>query len=150
MGNVSDADRAAFFKDVDAACRAAVWAAVATVRDGEPRVRLVHPTWEGETLWFATDPKSPKARQIEKTNRVDVQYQVAPPEFVHVLARGTAEILTDDATRAHVWDVLDYDLAQFWPDGPTDPGYAAIKITPTRVEHSKMFGSAERRVWTAS
>ena len=61
MANVSDAERESFFQDVDAACRTAVWAAVSTVRDGEPRVRLVHPTWEGETLWFATDPKSPKA-----------------------------------------------------------------------------------------
>ena len=51
--------------------------------------------------------------------------------------------------RAHVWDVLDYDLSQFWPGGPSDPGYAAIRITPTRVELSKMFGTAEKRVWTA-
>jgi general stress protein 26 len=149
MGNVGEGDRSTFFKDVDAACRGAVWAAVATVRDGEPRVRLVHPTWEGETLWFATDPKSPKAVQMSQTPVVDVQYQVAPPEFVHVLVRGKAEVLTDEATRKHVWDVLDYDLSQFWPEGPGAEGFGAIRITPTRVEHSKMFGSVEKRVWTA-
>ncbi len=149
MSKVSESERSTFFKDVDTACRAAVWGAVATVRDGEPRVRLVHPTWEGETLWFATDPTSPKALQIAETPVVDIQYQVAPPEFVHILVRGKAEILTDEATRKHVWDVLDYDLAQFWPDGPGSEGYAAIRITPTRVEHSRMFGTVEKRVWTA-
>lgn len=149
MTRVAETDRAAFFADVDAACRTAVWAAVSTVREGEPRVRLVHPTWEGDTLWFATDPRSPKAVQLQKTPAIDIQYQVAPPEFVHILVRGTAEIITDDAVRKHVWDVLDYDLAQFWPDGPGAEGYAAIRIAPTRVELSKMFGTTDKRVWQA-
>ncbi len=68
MASVSEAERAAVFQDVDAACRAAVRAAVATVRG---------------------------------------------------------------------------------PDGPTAEGDAAVRITPTRVEHSTMFGSADKRVWTA-
>ncbi len=54
--SISDPEK--FFADVDAACRKAVWCAVATVANNEPRVRLVHPTWEGGTLWFATAPES--------------------------------------------------------------------------------------------
>ncbi len=149
MTAVADSERDAFFADVDAACRTAVWAAVATVAGDEARVRLVHPTWEGDTLWFATDPTSPKGRQMAANPNVDIQYQVAPPEFVHVLVRGRAEILQDDETRKRVWDVMDYDLSQFWPGGPTDPGYAAVRVTPTRVELSKMFGTQDKRVWRA-
>ena len=149
MAQVGDSERKAFFADVDAACRSATWAAISTVRDGEPRVRLVHPTWEGETLWFATDPTSPKAKQIAQVPYIDIQYQVSPPDFVHILVRGTAEIITDDAARQHVWDVLDYDLSQFWPEGPKAEGYAAVRITPTRVERSKMFGTVDKRVWHA-
>jgi general stress protein 26 len=149
MTNVGPSERDAFFKDVDEACRKAVWAAVATVRGDGPRVRLVHPTWEGDTLWFATDPTSPKGVQIQANANVDIQYQVAPPDFVHILVRGRAEILTDDATRKRVWDVMDYDLSQFWPDGPTAPGYASVHITPSRVELSKMFGTTDKRVWRA-
>ena len=149
MSRIDDSEREAFFRDVDAACRKAVWCAVATVAGDEARVRLVHPTWEGETLWFATSPTSPKARQIAKNPSVDIQYQVAPPDFVHVLVRGRAEIVTANDVREHVWDVLDYDLADFWPEGPGDPNYAAVRITPTRVELSKMFGSQDKRVWRA-
>jgi len=147
MTRVAEAARERFFADVDAACRKAVWCALATVEGAEPRVRLVHPTWEGETLWLATAPQSPKARQIRANPSVDVQYQVAPPDFVHVMVRGTAEVIGDDAVRKRVWDVLDYDLSQFWPGGPTDSNYAAVRIAPTRVELSRMFGTQDRRVW---
>ena len=150
MSQVTENERQAFFSDVDAACRKAVWSALATVRGDQPRVRLVHPTWEGETLWIATDPNSPKGRQLAVNPNLDIQYQVAPPDFVHVMVRGTAEIITDDAVRKHVWEVLDYDLSAFWAAGPTDPGYAAVRVTPARVELSKMFGSQDKRVWRAA
>jgi general stress protein 26 len=147
MSAVSDADKDQFFADVDAACRKAVWAAVATEHQGGPRVRLVHPTWDGEVLWFATGKSTPKAAQVRANSAIDIQYQVAPPEFVHILVRGTAEVLEDQATKDHVWEVMDYDLADFWPDGPTAEEYVCVKITPSRVELSEMFGMNNKRVW---
>jgi general stress protein 26 len=147
MTAVSETEKAKFFEQVDQASRKAVWCALASVEDGAPRVRLVHPTWDGEVLWFATAPGSPKARQLRANPAVDVQYQVSPPDFVHVLVRGRAELCSDDATRRRVWDVLDYDLSAFWPGGPTDPNYVAVRIVPERVELSKTFGSQDKRVW---
>jgi general stress protein 26 len=150
MTTVSDADREQFFRDVDAAARKATWCAVATVtKGGVPKVRLVHPTWEGEVLWFATSRSSPKARQLAANPAIDVQFQVAPPEFVHILVAGTAQLLDDAATREHVWEVMDYDLAQFWPDGPGAEDFVAVKITPHRVELSEMFGMSNQRIWRA-
>ena len=122
---------------------------VATAADGEPRVRVVHPTWEGTTLWFATGTGTPKTQQIESNPRVDIQFQVAPPDFVHILARGRAEIVVDEAEKRRVWDVIDYDLSAFWPGGPGDEGYTLVKILPVRVELSKMFGSMDKRVYRA-
>ena len=58
--------------EVDEASQKATWCAVATVADGEPRVRMVHPTWEGETLWFATGATSPKVRQMQANAIVDI------------------------------------------------------------------------------
>lgn len=147
MSTITEVNRAEFFRDVDAVCRTAIWCAIATVAGNEPRVRLVHPTWEGETLWFATGTDTPKARQMRANANVDIQYQTAPPAFIHVLVRGRAEVLTDAATRQHVWGVMDYDLAQFWPEGPTAPAFAAVRIVPSRVELSHMFGTQNRRVW---
>ena len=51
MHKVTDSEKAEFFKAVDDACKKAVWCAIATVDGNEPRVRIVHPTWDGEVLW---------------------------------------------------------------------------------------------------
>lgn len=149
MTDVADSDRKSFFTEVDEASRKAVWCALATSTPEGPRVRIVHPTWEGETLWFATGTTSPKARQMARDPRVDVQFQVAPPDFVHVLVRGRAELVSDEAEKKRVWDVIDYDLGQFWSGGPSDPNYTPVRITPTRVELSRMFGALDKRVWRA-
>ena len=147
MSSVSESEKDEFFAAVNAASEKAVWAAVATSTPEGPRVRMVHPTWEGDTLWFATSKASAKAAQIAASPAIDIQYQVAPPDFVHIMVRGTAELLDDSESRRHAWDVLDYDLAEFWPAGVDDPDYVAIKITPQRVELSEMFGSVNKRVW---
>ncbi len=149
MTAVSPADKDAFFQDVEAAAKKAIWCALATVDGNEPRVRMVHPTWEGDVLWVATGPTTPKATQIRANSAVDIQFQVAPDDFVHLLVRGTAEVLTDPATKKRVWDVMDYDLAQFWPDGPESEAFCLLKITPARVELSEMFGTTNKRVWRA-
>ena len=146
---VSEAEQAEFFAAVDAACKKAVWCAVATVHGNAPRVRIVHPTWDGQVLWFATGPQSPKADQLRANPSVDIQYQVAPPDFVHVMVRGTAELVNDAASRQHAWDVIDYDLTAFGSTGPDDPNFCPVRITPTRVELSEMFGSQNKRVWRA-
>ena len=147
MAKVDNSERSEFFQAVEAATKTAIWCAIATAGPEGPRVRMVHPTWEGEALWFATGTSSPKISQIRQDPRVDVQFQVAPPEFVHIRVRGNAEIIGDEAEKKRVWDVIDYDLSQFWSGGPTDPEYSPVKITPTRVELSKMFGSMDKRVW---
>ena len=149
MSRVNESERTAFFAAVDEACKKAVWCAIATVDGNEPRVRIVHPTWDGETLWFATGPTSPKAIQLRENPNVDIQYQVAPPDFVHVMVRGTAELVSDQATKNHAWEAIDYDLTQFGSTGPEDPNFLPIRITPTRVELSEMFGSVNKRVWRA-
>ena len=147
MSKVPESERQQFFAAVEEASKTAIWCAVATVAGNEARVRMVHPTWEGETLWFATGTGSPKHKQMEANPSIDVQFQVAPPDFVHILVRGNAEIVTDEAEKKRVWDVIDYDLSQFWSGGPNDPNYTLVRVVPARVELSKMFGSMDQRVW---
>jgi len=147
MADVSDADRKAFFSDVEEAAKKAIWCAIATHSKNGPRVRMVHPTWEGQTLWFATGTGTPKAKQLANDPRVDLQFQVAPPDFVHLMVRGEATLVDDAEEKKRIWDVIDYDLAQFWPGGPTDPSYLPVRIEPTRVELSRMFGAVDQRIW---
>ena len=98
-------------------------------------------------LWFATGPTSPKASQIAQNPWVDIQYQVAPPNFVHVMVRGKAELVNDDAGKKLAWDAIDYDLTAFGAKDWNDPNFCPVKITPTRVELSEMFGSSNKRLW---
>ena len=149
MTKVTDDQKAEFFNAVDEACKKAIWCAVATIDGNEPRVRIVHPTWDGDVLWFATGPKSPKATQMRDNANVDIQYQVTPPDFVHVLVRGTAELVTDQETKNHAWNAIDYDLTAFGSTGPDDANFLPIRILPTRVELSEMFGSVNKRIWRA-
>ena len=65
------------------------------------------------------------------------------------MVRGTAELITDQPTKDHAWDAIDYDLTQFGSTGSEDPNFLPIKITPSRVELSEMFGSMNKRVWRA-
>jgi general stress protein 26 len=151
MHEVSENEKDAFFEEVGKASATAVWCALATAnKNGEPRVRMVHPTWEGDVLWVATGPETPKAKQLENNPWVDVQWQVSPPSFIHIMARGRAEICRDAATKLHAWDALDYDLKDFFPEGPEDPNYIAVRIKPTRVELSEMFGSLNKKVWRST
>ena len=147
--SVSEEEKVQFFDDVNAACKKAVWCAIATVTGDQPRVRIVHPTWDGDILWFATGPESPKAHHLRENPNVDIQYQVAPPDFIHVMVRGRAELVTDQTLKNHAWDVIDYDLTQFGSTGPDDPNFLPIRITPSRVELSEMFGSTNKRIWRA-
>jgi general stress protein 26 len=147
MSTIPASEKDEFFTDVEAAAKKAIWCAMATVAGSEARVRMVHPTWEGDTLWVATGPETAKAKQIQENGAVDIQFQVSPDDFVHLMVRGNAEVLTDQPTKDRVWDVMDYDLAQFWPDGPGSDEYCVIRITPTRVELSEMFGTLNKRVW---
>jgi len=147
MSTVADSEYDEFFAAVNEASANVTWCALATVHNGAPKVRMVHPTWEGDVLWIATGATTAKAKQLASNPLVDIQYQVAPPNFVHVMVSGTAELLNDPATREHVWKVMDYDLNDFWPEGPSTEDFVAIRITPNRVELSEMFGTVNKRVW---
>ena len=146
---MNENDEKAFFAAVDAASRRAIWCALATVDGNQPRVRMVHPTWDGQVLWFATAPQSPKARHLRANPQVDIQYQVAPPDFIHVMVRGTTELCTTATDRHRAWEAIDYDLTQFGATGPDDPNFLPVRITPTRIELSEMFGSMNKKVWRA-
>ena len=81
-------------------------------------------------VWFAAAPDSPKVRQIRENPMVDIQYQVAAPEYTHIMVRGRAGPITDQETRNRVWDVIDYDLTAFGLSGPEDPEFIMLKLLP--------------------
>ena len=90
MTLIPDSEREAFFRDVDEASQKAIWCAVATVANGEPRVRMVHPTWEGDILWFATGANSAKVRQM-RANPIVERIGISKAHSTSFAMSGTGE-----------------------------------------------------------
>jgi len=140
-----------FWDKVHAAAAKATWAYLATADAVQPRVRVVHPAFEGQRVWIATGRKSPKARHIGKNPRVELFYHIGP-EMVHLTVTGKAKFVEELAEKKRIWNgkVFDYDLAQFWPAGPESKDFGLILIKPDRVELtslSEMTAGRKPEVW---
>jgi general stress protein 26 len=135
------------------AAQKATWAYLATSAGDQPKVRVVHPAFEGERLWIATGRNSPKAAHIAKNPKVELFYQVGP-EFVHLTVTGRARFIDDAAEKKRIWEgkVFDYDLAQFWPGGYQAPDFGLLLVTPSRIELTGMMDLMQGKkplVWRA-
>ena len=97
----------------------ATWAYLATTMGDQPKVRVVHPAIEGRRVWVATGRNSAKARQIGKNPRVELFYQIGS-EMVHLTITGRARFVEDPLEKKRVWEgkIFDYELGQFWLQGP--------------------------------
>ena len=76
-----------FWDKAHAAAAKATWAYLATADGNQPRVRVVHPAFEGERVWVATGRTSAKARHIAKNPRVELFYQIGAEMIVVRRAR---------------------------------------------------------------
>jgi general stress protein 26 len=144
-------DESSFWNRVHAAAAKATWAYLATAVGDQPKVRVVHPAFEGERVWVATGRDSAKARQVGKNSNVEMFYQVGA-DTVHLTVTGKAVFVEDLSEKKRVWDakLFDYDLSQFWPDGAESKDFGLMLITPTRVELTslpEMMTGKKPEVW---
>jgi general stress protein 26 len=142
-----------FWDKVHAAAAKATWAYLATANGAQPKVRVVHPAFEGERVWVATGRASAKAGHIDKNSKVELFYQIGP-EMVHLTVTGTAKFVEDLKEKKRIWDgkVFDYDLSQFWPEGAQSKDFGLMLITPERVELTslpEMMTAKKPAVWRA-
>ena len=135
------------------AAKKAIWAYLATASGDQPKVRVVHPAFEGDKVWIATGRTSAKGKHIAKNPKVELFYQ-AGPEFVHLTVTGTAKFVDDPAEKKRVWEgkIFDYELAQFWPGGHQSPDFGLLLVTPSRIELTGMMEMMQGKkplVWRA-
>ena len=133
-----------------------VWCSVATVdRRGRPRQRILHPVWEGATGWIATGRHSLKEKHLERNPNVSLSYW--DQQHQQVYADCTAAWIDDTAEKLRIWELykntpppLGYDPAIIWRDGPSDPSYGVLKLTPWRIELyalADLIAAREPQVW---
>jgi len=142
-----------FWNSVYAAARKASRAYLATVEDGQPRVRVVFPAFEARNLWIATRPNSAKARQIRSDPKVELFYEVgAERPTVHLTVTGVARLVDDPAEKTRIWNarLFGYDRGEFWREGAQSKDFGLVLITPHRVElgtQPAMWRGQKPAVW---
>ena len=130
---------------------ASMWAYLATSRGDQVTLRPVHPQWENGSIWIATAAHSSKMRHIRTNPKVALFWHLTDA-LRHLSVTGTADCVTDAAEKRRMWDVFDYDLGVYFPDGPDSEDYVLLRVRPTRVECwglGEMGGGTPARVWRA-
>ncbi len=142
--------------DLDARVRRIVWCTVATVdTKGRPRVRILHPMWEGSTAFICTGRHSLKEKHLARNPFVSLSYW--DPKHEQVYADCRAEWLDAPAEKQRIWDLFKatpqpygYDPAMFWPGGPASDDFGVLRCTPSRIQLGGITPTGfENRVWRA-
>jgi general stress protein 26 len=146
-------DEVSFWQRAREVAAKATWAYLATADGAQPMVRVVHPAIEGQRVWVATGRNSAKARHIAANPRVELFYQIGS-DMVHLTVRGTARFVDDAAEKKRIWSgkIFDYELGQFWPEGPESKDFGLMLITPSRVELTSLADLAQGKppeIWRA-
>jgi general stress protein 26 len=123
-------------------------ASLATITDdGKPWVRYVMMlTSDNMTMQFASFVQARKVAQIQANPEVHLTCGVTNPSEVipYLQIQGKAVLKTDKEVRHAFWD----DMLKPIFDGPDDPKYGVIEVTPYRIEYCTP-GSPEPKIWTA-
>ena len=107
---------------------------LATIKDGKPWVRYMAVEPQADlTLFTTTFAQSRKVDQIRKNSAVHLAFGADPRNWAlpYVNIVGTAEILTDSATKLKCWKE---EYKQYYT-GPEDPNYVVIRIVPSIIEY---------------
>lgn len=107
---------------------------LATIKDGKPWVRYMVVQPQADLTLFTTSfAPSRKVEQIRKNPNVHLAFGADPRDYAlpYVNIVGTAEILTDSATKLKCWKE---EYKQYYK-GPDDPNYVVIRIVPSLIEY---------------
>lgn len=106
--------------------------AITVDQHGEANARVVNPQplSDAWTVRFATDLRSRKSAEIERTGRLTLAYQ-CDPEGAYVTLVGHAVINHDVAAKTANWRPGSY---RWHPGGPADPNVVYIDFTADRIE----------------
>jgi len=107
---------------------------LATVEEGRPRSRVMSaPRIEDDfTIWYVTHASYNKVRQINACPEVFITFYDGKKE---VYVSGKGMVVEDPGIKHDFWQE---EWKKFFPQGPDDPEYALLKVTPEEVEYRDM------------
>ena len=125
--------------ELHARVRRIVWCTLATVdTKGRPRVRIVHPVWDGPIAYIPTRRPSLKEKHLAQNPFVALSYW--DPQHQQVYAECRCQWVDDVAEKTRIWEFFKshphpygYDPAMFWPAGPASSDFGLLRCEPWRI-----------------
>jgi len=118
--------------------------AFGTVENNKPRVRYMALYNDGLHIHLATDRKTHKVEELEQNPNcyLLLGYEKGGNNEV-VQIEATCKVSSDSELKQRVWK----DEFKKWLDGPDDPDYVVLDITPQMIEYIDQDGN--RQTWEA-
>lgn len=118
---------------------------ITTDATGRPQARTVQPlapdsTW---TVWFATNPRTRKVREITRDPRVLLHY-FDPATLSYVALIGRARVVRDRATKSAHWTSA-WD--KFYPDRDTSVVLIAVQAERLEIVSSTLGIAGDAATW---
>jgi general stress protein 26 len=127
-----------------------IYCTMATVdRHNRPRLRLMHPIWEGPIGWVISWPESHKARHLARNPAVSLAYM--PDRNTPVYVEAAAGWVDSDEEKQRVWNLHRTTLPPIGFDPEphygsiAHPYFGVLKILPWRIELANLGG--ESLIW---
>jgi general stress protein 26 len=108
---------------------------LATCDGSKPDVRPIATVIEDDlTIWIATYTGSKKVKQIKANPNICLAF-VTPPQGQNAAnVYGTAEIIDNNLQKERIWNLSDFPMSTFFPNGPLAPEFTLLKIKADRIE----------------
>jgi len=107
----------------------------ATCDGDQPVIRSISPIIDKDcAIWIATFANSRKVKQIKKNPRICLAFIQQPNGDKSATVFGKAEIVNDIEVKKKVWGIANYDLANYFPDGPSSKNFCLLMINIEKIE----------------
>jgi len=108
---------------------------LATCDGDQPRVRPVSPIVEDDmSIWVTTHGTSRKVQQIRLNPKICLAFVEQPNGDKAATVIGEAQIIPDMGQKKKVWKLANFDLYEYFPNGPDSNDFCLLKIITKRIE----------------
>jgi len=108
---------------------------LATCDGDQPRVRPVSPIVEDDmSIWVTTGGTSRKVKQLRENPKICLAFVEQPNGDKAAIVIGEAQIIPDIGEKKRVWKLANFDLYEYFPNGPDSDDFCLLKIVIKRIE----------------
>jgi len=108
---------------------------LSTCDGDQPRGRIVSPIVEDDmSIWVTTRSTSRKVRQLRENPKICLAFVKLPDGDKAATVTGEARIIPDIERKKRVWKLANFNLYEYFPNGPDSDDFCLLKIVIKRIE----------------